>query len=442
MVTRRNLLAGTAALGAAGALAACSPSASNSKSGGSKGDGTALTLRIWDDVAKPAYEESLKAFTEKTGIEVSIDVVPWDNYWTRLPLDVAGDSAPDVFWLNSASYTQLQQSGHLVNISETLGADAASSWEKAVVDLYTRDGALWGVPQLWDSIALLFNKKLCDEAGVDPTALTFNTGADTDPLREAAKKLTADKDGKKPGEQGFNPDARESFGFNSAADRQAIIGPFLASNGAGWQEDDAYVFASEQGVAVFQYLADLVNKDQVAPSAADTNANGDFARDLFIQGKLGLFQTGPYALSAVSEGVADSFEWGVAPIVGGPSGRKSLVHGVVAAGAAKSKNQDGIKQLLEWLGTAEGQKPIGEKGIGFPGHTDAQQAYVDFWKSKQVDVQQFIEAAKEPAPADTGAKALAGLQAVMPIFQQVFAGQVSAADGIPQAQKDGNDAMK
>ncbi|CAM4096758.1 sugar ABC transporter substrate-binding protein [Helcobacillus massiliensis] len=443
MVTRRTFVTSAGIAGAAGALAACSPSKSSSdgssKSSGS--DSKKLTLRIWDDVAKPAYEESLNAFTEKTGIEAAVEVVPWADYWKTLPLDIASGDAADVFWLNSASFTQYQQAGNLVDITETLGEDAAASWEKAVVELYTRDGSLWGVPQLWDSIALFFNKKLTDEANVDPTKLSFDPAAKSDPLRDAALKLTKDKAGKKPGESGFDPNARQQFGFNSAADRQAIIGPFLASNGAEWQKDDTYAFDTPEGVAAFKYMADLVNTWQVAPSAADTNPNGDFARDQFIQGKLGLFQSGPYHLMNILEGVGDSFEWGIAPMVGGPKGQKSLVHGVVAAGNAKSENQDGVKKLLEWLGSAEGQKPIGTKGVGFPGHTDVQSAFVEFWKGKGHDVQQFIEAAKDPAMADTGAKALAGLEAVMPVFQQIFAGEVPAEEGVPQAVKEGNAAM-
>src|SRR5690606_42032510 len=113
-----------------------------------------------------------------------------------------------------------------------------------------------------------------------------------------------------------------------------------------------------------------------SPSAADTNENGDFTRDLFTQGKLGLFQSGPYSLPAISEGVADSFEWALAAPVSGPEGPKSLVHGVVAVGNAKADEdqQAGITELLTWLGSKEGQLPLAEKGVSFPGHVDAQDA--------------------------------------------------------------------
>ena len=454
MLKRRTLLSSFAAAGLLGTAAACSPSGGgDSGSGGESGGGSdaggssggdkgTLTFRLWDENAVAAYEESFAAFTEQSGWNVSIDVVPWADYWTRLPLDVASGDAADVYWMNSANYVLYKDSGDLLDINEVV-PDGASQWEKAVVDLYSRDGGLWGVPQIWDSIAVFYNKALVEEAGVDPSALAFDPAADTDSLREAGRKLTVDGEGRHPGEDGFDVDSRTQFGFNSQADRQAIIGPMLASNGAQWQDEDEYTFASPEGIEAFQYMADLINVENIAPSAADTNENGDFTRDLFTQGKLALFQSGPYNLLPVSDGVADSFEWALAAPVAGPDGAKSLVHGVVAVGNAKAddEQQAGIAELLTWLGSKDGQLPLAEQGVSFPGHVDAQDAYIDFWEGKGVDVSVFVEAAKNPAEADTGARANAGLTAAMPIFQEVFIGRLSAADGIPQAQEEGNAAM-
>ena len=453
MLKRRTLLSSFAAAGLLGTAAACSPSGGGDSGSGGEGGGSdaggssggdkgTLTFRLWDENAVAAYEESFAAFTEQSGWNVSIDVVPWADYWTRLPLDVASGDAADVYWMNSANYVLYKDSGDLLDINEVV-PDGASQWEKAVVDLYSRDGGLWGVPQIWDSIAVFYNKALVEEAGVDPSALAFDPAADTDSLREAGRKLTVDGEGRHPGEDGFDVDSRAQFGFNSQADRQAIIGPMLASNGAQWQDEDVYTFASPEGIEAFQYMADLINVENIAPSAADTNENGDFTRDLFTQGKLALFQSGPYNLLPVSDGVADSFEWALAAPVAGPDGAKSLVHGVVAVGNAKAddEQQAGIAELLTWLGSKDGQLPLAEQGVSFPGHVDAQDAYIEFWKGKGVDVSVFVEAAKNPAEADTGARANAGLTAAMPIFQEVFIGRLSAADGIPQAQEEGNAAM-
>lgn len=441
---RRSLLTSLAVTGTVGALAACSPSSSGGGSGsdGGGGDGKTLTFRLWDETAVDAYTESFAAFEKESGWKVSIDLVPWADYWTRLPLDIASGDAADVYWMNSANYVLYKDSGDLLDITDVV-TEGRDKWEKAVVDLYTRDGGLWGVPQLWDSIALFSNSDLLEEAGVDPTTLSFDPAADSDPLREAGRALTLDKAGKHPGDDGFDADSRTQFGVNSQADRQAIIGPLLAANGAQWQKDDKYVFASPEGIAAFAYMAGLVNTDQVAPSAADTNANGDVTRDLFTQGKLGLFQSGPYNLKTIAEGVGDSFAWTLSAPIAGPEGPTSLVHGVVAVGNAKADDaqQEGIAQLLTWLGSAEGQKPIGAQGVAFPAHADAQADFLSYWEDKGVDVTPFVDAAKNAAEADTGAKANAGLEAAMPIFQEIFIGRTPAEEGVPQAQEEGNAAM-
>ena len=58
-----------------------------------------------------------------------------------------------------------------------------------------------------------------------------------------------------------------------------------------------------------------------------------------------------------------------------------------------------------------------------------------------MDVTPFVDAAKNAAEADTGAKANAGLEAAMPIFQEIFIGRTPAEEGVPQAQEEGNAAM-
>ena len=74
--------------------------------------------------------------------------------------------------------------------------------------------------------------------------------------------------------------------------------------------------------------------------ASATLAQGAFATEelsnLFTQGKLALFQSGPYNLLPVSDGVADSFEWALAaPVADGPgSGAADGAGGQLGGGDA------------------------------------------------------------------------------------------------------------
>ncbi|MBM7784850.1 ABC transporter substrate-binding protein [Tenggerimyces flavus] len=407
------------------ALAGC---AVGGDDGGSPDAGgkTQVTFRLWDDQVAKAYEQSFAEFEKQnTDIDVKIELIPWADYWTKLTADVGSGTVSDIFWTNTSNFGIYADNKSLLNIDEKLG-DQKADWQKSVVDLYTRDNVLWGVPQLWDSIALFYNKDLVSAAGVDPATLKWSPeGGAADTFLPAAQKLTK-------GSQ---------FAFNASYDGQSIYWDFVGSNGGVWQNGDAYAFNTPENVKSIQYIVDLINKHHVSPSAADTNENGDKVRDLFIQGKMALFQSGPYNLKNIQEGA--QFEWGIAPMLEGPAGRVSVVHGVAAVGSAKTKHADETVKVLEWMGSAEGQKAIAEGGYAFPGVTAAQQGFVDYWSKEGVDVKPFIDAASgKTIPAPIGPRANAGATAVEPILKEVFLGRKPVADGLAEAEKAGNEAIK
>lgn len=447
ILATRGRIAAAVAAAAALALAACSPGTDATGSATSTETdatgSTTVTFRLWDEVVAPAYEESFDAFmAQNPGIKVEVEVVPWSSYWERLPLDLQSGDMADIFWTNTSNFGRYADNGNLLNIDEVLGANH-DEWTESVVGLYQRNGALWGVPQLWDSIALYYNKDLTDAAGVDPTNLTWVPGAgEGDTLLPAARALTADAAGLRPGDEGFNPDERVTYGFNAQVDLQAIYLDFLGSAGALYQDsNDNFAFASPQGEAAFQYLVDMVNTWQVAPSAADTNTNGDATRDLFLQGKLGLFQSGPYNLKTIAENA--DFTWGLAPMVAGPEGRVSVVHGVAAVGNADTANLNATVEVLTWLGSKDGQAALASRGIAFPAVVEAQQAFVDYWAAQGVDVQVFIDAANgKTIPAPIGPMVGAGANETTPILQEMFLGNIPVAEALRQAQDAGNEAMQ
>ncbi|MDO5727294.1 MAG: sugar ABC transporter substrate-binding protein [Bowdeniella nasicola] len=442
MRTSARLIAGAAAITLM--LTACSPGASNSSGDSDDADSstTTVTFRLWDESAAKAYEESFEAFTSHNpDINVKVEVLAWGDYFEQLPLDLQSGDMADIFWMNSSSYGRYADNGNLMNIGEALGNDH-DAWVEATAELYERDDTLWGVPQIWDSIALFYNKDLVEEAGVDPANLTWAPGGgDGDTLVEAATKLTKDDNGKHPGEEGFDPDSRVQYGFNSQADLQAIYIDFLAENGAMYQDGDEFAFNSPQGIETFEYLVDLVNTHHVAPSAAETNVNGDLARELFMQGKLGLFQSGPYSLPDIQENA--DFSWGLAPMVAGPEGRVSVVHSVAAVGNADTPHKDATIKVLKWIGSKDGQVALASSGAAFPAVVDAQDEYVQYWKDQGVDVSAFQKAAEgTTTKAPIGANIGAGMDATADTIKDMFLGRIPVAQALEKAQNDGNAAMK
>jgi multiple sugar transport system substrate-binding protein len=400
------------------ALSACSVGGGSTSNEGQ----TTVTFRLWDDQVAKAYETSFAAFSKQhPGIKVDVQLVPWADYWTKLPTDISAGTAADIYWTNTSNFGLYADNNQLLPIDDDPG------WVRSVVSLYTRNGKLWGVPQLWDSIALFYNKDLVTRAGVDPANLTWEPTGAGDTFLPAARKLTV------PGKQ---------YGFNAAYDSQAILWDFVGSNGGTWQNGDGFDFADQpKTVQAVQYVVDLINKEHVAPSAADTNTNGDKTLQLFTQGKLALFQSGPYNLKNIQDGA--KFDWGIAPLLKGPAGRVSVVHGVAAVASAKTKHEDATLQVLKWIGSEPGAEPIATGGYAFPGVTAAQPAFVDYGKKLGVDVQPFLDASTGTTfPAPVGPRVGAGGTAANPILQQIFLGQVGVTTGLRKAQTAANNAIK
>lgn len=442
-LSRRTALLGAAATAALTA-AGCSPAQQSSAASSSAAPVT-VTVRLWDDQVQKAYDAGFAEFSKANpNITVKTTLVPWADYFTKLRTDAAAGNADDLFLMNG-SYIQPYVTGNLISEIGSDYADLRGGWSQAAIDQYTFSGKLYGVPQLTDGgIALYYNKDLLAAAGVSPDDLKSLTwapgGGAGDTLLPLLKKLTKDANGKRADEAGFDGSKPAVWGYNASQDLQAIYYNFIGSNGGQFQDSTGtFVFASDQSVAAFQYIVDLINTHKVAPAASNTNANGDFARDQFLQGKIAIFQSGVYNLKNVADGA--KFAWGIAPLPAGPAGPVSVVNTIVIAGNAKSKNPDAAKKVLRWLGS-DGAAYIGKAGAALPAVTAQQQSFTDFWKAKSVDPTQFAKQGElKTLPAPSGANYGAAFSAWKPIFDEIFLGRTPVAEGLAKAQDAANKAL-
>src|ERR1700758_3018300 len=191
-------------------------------SGEPHGDKIVVRVRLWADQIAEAYRQSFEAFNRAhPDIEVRTNIVAFSTYFDTLRTDVAGGSADDIFWLSNAHFAAYADDGRLMDIRKTLGPGAASDWEPAVVDQFTRGGVLWGVPQLTDAgIALYYNADLLAAAGVDPAqlnALRWNPHGD-DTLRPLLARLTLDANGNAAATPRFDAGRVRQWGYNAAND--------------------------------------------------------------------------------------------------------------------------------------------------------------------------------------------------------------------------------
>lgn len=402
---------------------------------------TVVTVRLWDEQVAEAYRKSFAEFgREHPGIAVNVNVVAYSTYFDTLRTDVAGGGADDIFWISNAYFAEYADSGRLMDIGQPQRA-----WEPSVVDQFTREGKLWGVPQLTDAgIALYYNADLLAAAGVDPgelAALRWSPDPAVDTLRPLLARLTLDRDGRAADTASFDAQRIRQWGYNAANDLQGIYLNYIGSAGGVFSVGDRFAFDNPQAAQAFSYLVGLINTDHVAPPASATNDNGDFSRNQFLQGRMALFQSGTYNLAAVAD--TAPFRWGVTLLPEGPAGRVSVTNGIAAAGNSATAHPDAVREVLAWMGSARGNAYLGAGGAAVPAVLDAQRVYHDYWRSRGVDVSPFfdvLEGRRVDAPG--GAGFAAGFDALKPYFDEMFLGRRDVPSTLAAAQQAANAAAQ
>jgi multiple sugar transport system substrate-binding protein len=406
---------------------------------------TVVTVRLWDEQVATAYRESFDAFTRlHPDIEVRVNVVAYSNYFDTLRTDVAGGSADDIFWLSNAYFAGYADGGWLMDIADVLGPNASRAWEPSVVNQFTRNDTLWGVPQLTDAgIALYFNADLLDAAGVqlrELLALRWSLGED-DTLRPLLARLTLDADGRSAATPGFDAERVRQWGYNAANDMQGIYLNYIGSAGGVFSVGDRFAFDNPQSAEAFEYLVRLIDADHVAPPASATNGNGDFSRNQFLQGRMALFQSGTYNLAAVADQAP--FRWGVAMLPAGPKGRVSVTNGIAAAGNSATEHPEAVREVLAWMGSRRGNEFLGARGAAIPAVLAAQPVYHKYWASRGVDVSPFFKVLNGPRiAAPGGAGFAAGFDSLKPYFDEMFLGRRDVASSLAEAQAAANSAAQ
>lgn len=404
---------------------------------------TVVTVRLWDAQVAAAYRSSFAEFARRhPDIEVRVDVVAYASYFDSLRTDVAGGGADDIFWLSNAYLAAYADTGRLLDIGKLLGEGTSDAWDRSVNQQFTRDGTLWAVPQLTDGgIALYYNADLLAAAGVEPAdldALRWSPDAD-DTLRPLLARLTVDRHGNQAGAPGFDAGQVRQWGYNAANDLQGIYLNYIGSAGGRFSDGDRFAFDNPGARQAFAYLVNLINTDHVSPSAADTNGNGDFSRNQFLQGRMALFQSGTYNLAAIADQAR--FRWGVAMLPSGPDGRVSVTNGIAAAANSATRHPDAVRAVLQWMGSADGNAFLGAKGAAVPAVLAAQRVYFDYWKQRGIDVQPFFTVLDGPRiPAPGGAGFPAGFLAIRPFFDEMFLGRAPVASTLSAAQRAANAA--
>lgn len=376
----------------------CSESASGVA--GEQTSGTAMpqmvTLRymIWDINQEPAYRRIADRFSqENPGISVDIQVVPWGSYWEKLMTEIAGGTAPDVFWGYIPRVPSLVERSALLPITGYIKRDGfrLDRMNGSLVQGFSYNGEQYGIPKDWDALAVFYNQEMLSVAGYGsfPQGLTWNP-KDGGTLVRFLQELTSDVNGRHPYEPGFDPQNIRQYGFNYT-DRgewdPGDLAGFIASNGAQFLTDGKLVPEGRM-LDTMQFLYDLVFKYHVSPDYTNVKLAG--SDQLFLSKKTALWVTGSWQLIPIK--TRASFPWGIAPFPAGPNGKRVVrINGLADHIYVMSKHKEEAWSFVKFINGKEAQDILAETGTVFPMNKESIPKFIDFYKKQGLDPTVFVE---------------------------------------------------
>ncbi len=361
-------------------LAACG--GGQGESGSSKSDGKSeqtsgdaeLSVSIWDTNQEPGISEILADFTEQTGIKTKVSVVKWDEYWTMLEAGAQGGSLPDVFWMHSNESQRYMSNDMLLDLTDMIKDSDKIELENYPSDiwgLYTYEDKYYAVPKDIDTIALWYNKKMFDEAGVAyPTAdWTW------DDVTEAAKKLTKE-DGSQYG-MALRNDNNQAGYYNMVYDNGGTIISDDKKT-SGW--DDPKTIEAMQQVEEWIKLGLMPSIETMSENSEDV---------LFQSGKVAMVFQGSWMVAAYrdNEYTAENCDIVELPKSAATGRRASIYNGLGWAAAANGKHTEEAKQLIEYLGSKEAQTKQAELGVTMSAYKGTSEAWT---KSADFNLQAYL----------------------------------------------------
>ena len=333
----------------AGSLTACG-------GGGDEAEASGGTLTYWatNMAPTPADDEAvltpeLAKFTEETGIDVELEVVPWDSLYNRILTAVSSGEGPDVLNIGNTWSASLQATGSFLPLEDD-ALEAIGGGERfvptALAATGSEDAPRTAVPLYGQSYGLFYNKAMFAEAGVpEPT-----DGWTWQQFVDAATALTKDTDADgTPDQYGF---AMTGASVSNSSHAAFILG--RQEGGALFDDQGNPTFESEEQVAAVTRWVDLMTSGVTLPGSAEYTGDAEADNDL-AEGRVAMVMQQSGSRNALN---ALGFEdYGVAqvPVPEGGKATQTMVAGINISVFSETDQEEGALQLVEFLTSDEQQ---------------------------------------------------------------------------------------
>jgi arabinogalactan oligomer / maltooligosaccharide transport system substrate-binding protein len=285
----------------------------------------------------PVYEAVIADFEEEYGVTVNHQYEDFDDAQDRFDRAAAtGEGAPDVLRTEVAWTADFASLGYLQPLDDTPALDDTGDFLEGPWSSTQYEDTTYGVPQVTDSLALLYNRTLLEEAGHDEPPATMAE-------RAAAAEDVAEE--------------TEARGVYLHVEGYFLL-PFIYAEGGQWVDHENEVITTDAPEAVAGLDNALEIMDSEANLAPDLGESYDVMMGAFREGDVAMIINGPWSVGDALSGPEfdDADNLGIAALEnGGPTGG----HNYTAY--AGSENLDAAYAFIAYMSSAETQARIAEE---------------------------------------------------------------------------------
>ncbi|ABY93473.1 ABC transporter substrate-binding protein [Thermoanaerobacter brockii subsp. lactiethylicus] len=369
-----------------------------------------IKLGMWSSspAEKKIVDDQIAKFKEKyPNIDVQIETIVGD-YMQKLQTELASNTAPDIFYLDSMPAPQLMSSGVLEPLDDYIkkyNVDV-NDFEPALLSAFQWDGKTYGLPKDFNTLALFYNKDMFKAAGINEPPKTWEE------LRDVAKKLT--KDGVK--------------GLVLSADL-ARFDAFINQNGGSVYQDGKVTLNLPENAQALDFYVSLITKDKVADTPQ--NMGEGWNGDAFAAKKAAMAIEGGWMIPFLKEKAPD-LNYGIAELPAGKQ-KSTMAFTVAYVMNKNSKHKDEAFKLIEFLTGKEGQQFVVDSGLALPSRKSMQEGF----KEKYPERAAFVDGASYAVPWQFGLYGTKVVDAANKACEALIMKQISSAQqALDNAQKE------
>jgi multiple sugar transport system substrate-binding protein len=376
-----------------------------------------LNLSLWDENFKDVVDKSVAEFEkEHKNVKVKVTFTPWADYWTKTRTSLAGGGGPDVFWINGNNFYQYAAKGYIKDLQPFIDKDKfdTSVYTPSLLKLYSYKGDLYGMPHFLDAIALFYNKKMFDDAGIPYPDDTWTW--------DNVEKVGAQLTDKTKGIYGYVAQVKP---------QESYLNLIFQARGYVLSDDKKKSgFDTPEALSAFEWIKKLMDKG-ISPSMQQQMETEP--KQIFNTGKAAM-------IPLISVNVPESYKMlgdklGLAPLPAEKQ-KATVVHGLSWVVNKNTKEAQLSYELAKTLTNKAANENLAKSGLSIPAYQAADKEWTT--SIPGLDLSVFIDSLKFGVPYPVSKNSQAWQDVMNKELQEAFLGKKSIEEATKNISNEMN----